>query len=66
MFVVVLSDEGQPLAVPRAVGPFEEYDVALTFSNTLLEKWRVENNVTPAATVVRVEEPLPGVVVGEM
>jgi len=66
VFVVVLSDEGQLLNAPRAVGPFEEFDVAQAFSNTLVQTWKTQDGQAPQATVVRVEEPMPGVVVGEL
>jgi hypothetical protein len=64
LFVVVLTDEGQLLAAPRAVGPFDDFDVAQTFSQTLTERWRAESGSAPTATVVRVEPDMPGVVVG--
>jgi hypothetical protein len=63
VFVVLLTDEGQLLTAPRAVGPFEEFDIAQAFANTLLETW---DSQAPQATVVHVEEPMPGVVVGEL
>jgi hypothetical protein len=66
VFVVLLTDEGQLLSAPRAVGPFDEFDIAQAFSNTLLQTWQSENGRAPLATVVRVEEPMPGVVVGEI
>lgn len=66
MFVVVLTDEGQVLAAPRAVGPFEDFDAATAFMNTLVGQWQAEQRDMPAATVVRVEEPMAGVVVGEI
>jgi hypothetical protein len=66
MFVVVLTDEGQQLVGPRAVGPFEDYDVAQRCGNALVEQWEVESGKAPQVTVVRVEEPIPGVVVGEI
>ncbi len=66
MFVVVLTDEGQLLTGPRAVGPFDSFDAAQAFSTTLTERWRTEGGPVPDATVVRVEEPEPGVVVGEL
>ncbi|MDQ2750354.1 MAG: hypothetical protein ABI775_01770 [Pseudonocardiales bacterium] len=66
VFVVLLTDEGQLLAAPRAVGPFEDFDVAQSFSNTLIETWTSSDGQAPQATVVRVEEPMPGVVVGEI
>ena len=66
MFVVVLTDEGQQLTGPRAVGPFDDFDAAQRCSNALVEQWEVESGKAPQATVVRVEEPITGVVVGEM
>ncbi|MEO6886143.1 MAG: hypothetical protein ABI232_07660 [Jatrophihabitantaceae bacterium] len=66
LFVVVLTDEGQLLAAPRAVGPFDNWDVAQAFSATLLDKWRAQDGAAPIATVVRVETAMPGVVVGEI
>lgn len=66
MFVVVLTDEGQQLVGPRAVGPFDDWDSAQQFAQTLVEQWQVEDGKAPAATVTRVEDPMPGVVVGEM
>lgn len=66
MFVVLLTDEGQLLAAPRAVGPFDDFDVAQTFMQTLLEKWHAQDGAAPQASVVRVEPAYPGVVVGEI
>jgi hypothetical protein len=66
VFVVVLTDEGQQLVGPRAVGPFDEYDAAQRCSNALIEQWEVESGQAPTATVVRVEAPVPGIVVGEL
>jgi hypothetical protein len=66
VFVVVLTDEGQQLVGPRAVGPFEDYDQAQVCRNALVEQWQVEAGDAPTATVVRIEEPDPGVVVGEI
>lgn len=66
MFVVVLTDEGQQLVGPRAVGPFEDWDGAQRFGNALVDQWKVEDGKAPQATVVRIEEPMPGVVVGEI
>lgn len=66
LFVVVLTDEGQLLSAPRAVGPFDDYDIAQTFMRTLLEKWQAQDGRAPQAAVVRVESALPGVVVGEI
>jgi hypothetical protein len=66
VFVVVLTDEGQLLTAPRAVGPFEDFDVAQAFAGTLVQTWQMEDSQAPQAHVVRVEEPQPGVVVGEL
>lgn len=66
MFVVVLTDEGQLLVGPRAVGPFDDFDAAQTCRNALVDQWRIEDGKAPQATVVRIEAPLPGVVVGEI
>jgi hypothetical protein len=66
MFVVVLTDEGQQLVGPRAVGPFEDYDAAQQCGNALVEQWEVEAGKAPQVSVVRVEEPVPGIVVGEI
>ena len=66
VFVVVLTDEGQQLVGPRAVGPFEDFDAAQQCSQALVQKWEVESGQAPTATVVRVETPVPGIVVGEI
>ena len=66
MFVVVLTDEGQQLIGPRAVGPFDDWDAAQQFALAVVEQWKVEDGQAPAATVTRIEAPLPGVVVGEI
>jgi hypothetical protein len=66
MFVVVLTDEGQQLVGPRAVGPFDDFDAAQRCGNALVQQWQAESGKAPQANVVRVEEPIPGVVVGEM
>jgi hypothetical protein len=66
MFVVVLTDEGQQLVGPRAVGPFDDFDAAQRCSNQLVQQWELESGQAPEASVVRVEEPIPGVVVGEI
>jgi hypothetical protein len=66
VFVVVLTDEGQQLAGPRAVGPFDDFDAAQRCSNALIEQWEVEAGQAPTATVVRIEQPEPGIVVGEL
>lgn len=66
MFVVVLTDDGQQLVGPRAVGPFDDYDAAQESANALVQQWQVESGDAPNATVVRIEEPITGVVVGEI
>jgi hypothetical protein len=66
MFVVVLTDEGQQLVGPRAVGPFDDFDAAQRCGNALAEQWEVESGKAPNINVVRVEEPITGVVVGEI
>ncbi len=66
VFVVVLTDDGQQLVGPRAVGPFDDYDSAQRCSNALIEQWEVESGQAPKAAVVRVETPVPGIVVGEL
>ena len=66
MFVVVLTDEGQQLVGPRAVGPFDDFDAAQKCQQDLVEQWNIEDGKAPAAAVVRVEDPMPGVVVGEI
>jgi hypothetical protein len=66
MFVVVLTDEGQQLVGPRAVGPFDDYDAAQLCGNALIEQWEAESGRAPQVNVVRVETPVPGIVVGEI
>jgi hypothetical protein len=66
LFVVVLTDEGQQLVGPRAVGPFEDWDAAQRCGNALSEQWEVESGKAPQISVVRVEQPDPGAVVGEI
>lgn len=66
MFVVVLTDDGQQLVGPRAVGPFDDWDAAQQCQLALVEQWKIEDGTAPSATVVRIEAPLPGVVVGEI
>ena len=66
MFVVVLTDEGLQLVGPRAVGPFDDFDAAQQCGNALIEQWEAESGKAPQASVVRVEEPVPGIVVGEI
>jgi hypothetical protein len=67
LFVVVLTgnDAGFSTA-PRAIGPFENFDVAQAFTQTLAERYQASGDEAPDATVVRVEADLPGVVVGEL
>jgi hypothetical protein len=66
VFVVILTDEGQQLIGPRAVGPFDDFDAAQMCGNALVAQWEAESGKAPLASVVRVEEPIPGVVVGEI
>lgn len=68
MFVVILTGEaGQVVTAPRAVGPFDDFDAAQRFANALAQQWEAEGaDERPATTVVRVEKPMPGVVVGEI
>ena len=68
MFVVILTgDVGQVITAPRAVGPFDGFDAAQKFRNVLVEQWAADgSDAQPAAVVARVEEPMPGVVVGEL
>ncbi|MDQ1735928.1 MAG: hypothetical protein QOH56_2179 [Pseudonocardiales bacterium] len=66
MFVVVITEPDQPMVAPRATGPFDTFDLAQAFSQTLIDKWQAAGGDIPSATVVRVEETLPGVVVGEL
>ena len=68
MFVVILTGEtGLTVPVPRAVGPFDDWDEANVMATRLVAQFEAEDSEdVPTATVVRVEEPLPGVVVGEM
>jgi hypothetical protein len=67
IFVVVLTgDDSGFSATPRAIGPFEDFDVAQAFTLTLAERYAAEGEQPPVATVVRVEPDLPGVVIGEM
>jgi hypothetical protein len=66
MFVVVLTDEGQQLVGPRAVGPFEDFDAAQQCGNALIRQWQAEEGKAPQVNVVRVEQPVPGIVVGEI
>jgi hypothetical protein len=66
VFVVVLTDEGQQLVGPRAVGPFDDFDAAQRCRNALSAQWEAESGKVPQLDVVRVEEPDPGAVVGEI
>ena len=68
MFVVILTGEtGLTVPVPRAVGPFDDWDEANAMATRLVAQFEIEDSENvPNTTVVRVEEPLPGVVVGEM
>lgn len=67
LFVVVLTEDDASFATaPRAVGPFDNFDVAQAFTQTLTERYRAEGGTPPNAAVVRVESDLPGVVVGEL
>jgi hypothetical protein len=68
MFVVILTGEtGLTVPAPRAVGPFDDWDEANAMAGRLVAQFEAEDSENvPTATVVRVEEPLPGVVVGEM
>jgi hypothetical protein len=66
MFVVVLTDEGQQIVGPRAVGPFDDFDAAQRCSAALTTQWETEAGDAPTASVVRVETPDPGIVVGEI
>jgi hypothetical protein len=65
MFVVVITDPDQPFVAPRAVGPFDDFDTAQAFSQTLTQKWETSGG-SPTASVTRVEETQPGVVIGEI
>lgn len=66
MFVVVITEQEQAFVAPRAVGPFEDYDTAQAFGRTLTDQWAAEGRTVPNAAVTRIEEPFPGVVVGEL
>jgi hypothetical protein len=68
LFVVVLTANGDAAfsVAPRAIGPFDDYDVAQAFTLTLAERYQAEGGEVPDATVVRVEPDLPGVVIGEI
>ena len=68
MFVVIVTGEAeQVFTTPRAVGPFDDFDAAQRFRNDLLTQWEAEaSGAEPSATVARVEEPISGVVIGEI
>ena len=67
LFVVVLTGADTSFAVaPRAIGPFDSYDVAQAFTLTLTERFAAEKADAPTASVVRLESDQPGVVVGEL
>lgn len=67
LFVVVLTgDDSSFFSAPRAIGPFDDFDVAQAFSQTLAERYRAEGGEPPNVNVVRVEPDLPGVVIGEL
>lgn len=68
MFVVILTEAATAaFSAPRAVGPFDDFDTAQAFAAVLVAQWEAEQgDDAPQATVVRVEEPRPGVVVGEL
>jgi hypothetical protein len=66
MFVVVITDPDEPSVPPRAAGPFDDFDTAQAFSQTLVERWQDSAGGSPTATVTRVEETQPGVVIGEI
>ena len=67
LFVVVLTGTDAAFSTaPRAIGPFENFDVAQAFTQTLAERYQAEGGEAPDVTVVRVEPDLPGVVVGEL
>ncbi|MGI8666357.1 MAG: hypothetical protein ACR2N4_10045 [Jatrophihabitans sp.] len=66
MFVVVITDPQEPSVTPRAVGPFDDFDLAQAFGQTLVEKWQSAGGPCPIASVTRVEQSQPGVVIGEI
>ena len=68
LFVVVLTGNGDASfsVAPRAIGPFEDFDVAQAFTQTLPSDTAPRASEHPTATVVRVESDQPGVVMGEM
>jgi len=61
-----LTLAGDPAESVTLRALLEEFDIAQAFANTLLETWKSQDSLAPQATVVRVEEPMPGVVVGEL
>lgn len=66
MFVVVITVPDQPMIAPRVIGPFDSWDLAQAFSQTLIQKWDATSAEPATATVTRIEEAMPGVVVGEL
>ena len=68
MFVVIIGESQEhAFSAPRAVGPFDTFDLAQAFGLTLQQKWEAEDGpFAPTATVVHVEQAYPGVVVGEL
>lgn len=68
LFVVVLTANAEASfsTAPRAIGPFNDYDVAQAFCQSLIERYRAEGEAAPVATVVRIEADQPGVVMGEI
>ncbi|HTZ44051.1 MAG TPA: hypothetical protein VMB79_09320 [Jatrophihabitans sp.] len=66
MFVVVITNPDEPFVAPRAVGPFDDYDTAQAFCQTLISRWESTSDRAPTASVTRVEESHPGVVIGEI
>ncbi|SDO43329.1 hypothetical protein SAMN04515671_0921 [Nakamurella panacisegetis] len=68
MFVVIIGESQEhAFSAPRAVGPFESFDLAQAFALTLQEKWSAQDGShAPTASVVHLEEARAGVVVGEL
>ncbi|UQX88026.1 hypothetical protein M6D93_17255 [Jatrophihabitans telluris] len=66
MFVVVITVPDQPMINPRVIGPFDSWDLAQAFSQTLIAKWDATSGENATVTVTRMEDALPGVVVGEL
>lgn len=64
--MVLTDDDASFATAPRAIGPFDDFDVAQAFTQTLAERYRAEGGVAPTATVVRVEADQPGVVMNEL